>query len=88
MALACHQEPGIMRQSLSNIYFSLPILSLLPPILTMLPSNLRWMALAVLAIRLLSMRPLWVSAQESTAVCLSQFNWVGLLCRPDPFQLC
>ncbi|KAL4067924.1 hypothetical protein V8B97DRAFT_2021726 [Scleroderma yunnanense] len=42
----------------------------------MLPSSLGWTSLATLAIGLLSIRPLWVSAQQTTAVCLSQYNWM------------
>ena len=54
-----------------------------PPILIMLPSKLRqWTSLAILAIGLAPMRPLWASAQQSTVVCLSDFAWVGLLSSP------
>ncbi|KIM62167.1 hypothetical protein SCLCIDRAFT_120554 [Scleroderma citrinum Foug A] len=42
----------------------------------MLPSNLRWTSLAILATGLLSMRPLWASAQQTTAVCMSQYDWM------------
>lgn len=42
----------------------------------MIPFNLEWSSLAILAIGLLSIRPLRATAQQTTASCLSQFNWM------------
>ncbi|KIM62175.1 hypothetical protein SCLCIDRAFT_120442 [Scleroderma citrinum Foug A] len=51
----------------------------------MLPSKLRqWTSLAILAIGLAPMRPLWASAQQSTVVCLSDFAWMNNSIGQDP----
>ncbi|KAL4072642.1 hypothetical protein V8B97DRAFT_1870213 [Scleroderma yunnanense] len=44
----------------------------------MLPSSLRWMWLATLTLGLLSIRPLWVFAQQSSVICSSEYSWVSL----------
>ena len=48
----------------------------------MFPANLGWSSLVILAVGLLSTCSLWASAQQTTVVCLSQYDWVRLLLTP------
>ena len=64
-----------MRISLIHLLFVSPSL---PRLSAMLPANFGWSSLVILAVGLLSMRPLWASAQNTTVVCPSQYHWVRL----------